>query len=443
MEDKLLIVSCPFPIIGGGEERSFQVLKLIKKYTYFDIEVIFPPDRIVDLLQIYCINDYDWKNIIKTLEKNRVPINQYSIMFLENGFGKQTKIGSFNISAFFDGLLPQRKINFYKEYIRKCIEHCDSETFKGIYSHHEYLDAVYVSKYLSSKLNLDFVILLQLEPFRSFVDATKSYFRFNRFDFRTLINFLPFMNLNTTISKEYRDLLKSKHFKGFLSVSITPILISGLTNTNYRVLRPANAFESKLLKYRRNIRKKENYAVFFARFTPGKGIFELPIIWRIVTKEIPDIRLIVCGRQDQRFLGKFKNLTKKYDVEDKIILKGYVPRDELFEIVSKAKVFVYPTHSDSFSLVTLESLAVGTPVIAYDIPAIKYTYRDINAVKIVREWNTREMAKRVIDILKISEDEYIEMLNERKLINFLKLHSSWENVAKNEAKELENLLNFE
>ena len=57
MNDKLLVVSCPFPITGGGE-RSFQVLKLIKEYTHFDIEVIVPPDCMVDLLH----HDYDWKS---------------------------------------------------------------------------------------------------------------------------------------------------------------------------------------------------------------------------------------------------------------------------------------------------------------------------------------------------------------------------------------------
>jgi len=50
-------------------------------------------------------------------------------------------------------------------------------------------------------------------------------------------------------------------------------------------------------------------------------------------------------------------------------------------------------------------------------------------------------AKKVVEVIKMNEDDYQKMLNERQLLNFLKLHSSWENVAKAEARELEKVLN--
>jgi Glycosyltransferase len=53
---------------------------------------------------------------------------------------------------------------------------------------------------------------------------------------------------------------------------------------------------------------------------------------------------------------------------------GFVSQDKLIDVVSKAKVLVYPSHFDSFPLVILESLALGTPVIAYKIPGVRSVY---------------------------------------------------------------------
>jgi len=65
---------------------------------------------------------------------------------------------------------------------------------------------------------------------------------------------------------------------------------------------------------------------------------------------------------------------------------------------------VYPSHEDSFSLVVLESLALGTMVVAYDIPAIREVYGDL--VYTVQEGDINSMARGVIKVLKMSESEY-------------------------------------
>ena len=54
---------------------------------------------------------------------------------------------------------------------------------------------------------------------------------------------------------------------------------------------------------------------------------------------------------------------------DGVRLTGWLSKEELYGLLSRAKVLLYPSHSDSFSIVVLESLACGTPVVAYASPA--------------------------------------------------------------------------
>ncbi|MGC9106484.1 MAG: glycosyltransferase, partial [Thermoprotei archaeon] len=93
------------------------------------------------------------------------------------------------------------------------------------------------------------------------------------------------------------------------------------------------------------------------------------------------------------------------------------------------KLFIYPTHVDGFSLAVLESLALGTPVVAYGIPAIRTVYSGLSAVKIVEEFDQEGAAKKAAEILSMSEKEIEDLMNEESLLKFLELHSDWDNVA--------------
>jgi len=50
-----------------------------------------------------------------------------------------------------------------------------------------------------------------------------------------------------------------------------------------KVLRPANAFDSGLLKFRD--KGKEDYAVYYARLSPAKGVLEINKILKDIDKK--------------------------------------------------------------------------------------------------------------------------------------------------------------
>jgi glycosyltransferase involved in cell wall biosynthesis len=93
-------------------------------------------------------------------------------------------------------------------------------------------------------------------------------------------------------------------------------------------------------------------------------------------------------------------------------------------------MLIYPSHCDTFSLVVLESLCLGTSVVAYNIPAITSIYRNLPAVRIVEEYDYKNMAKKAIEILKMDLNKFREEHTDRNLLAFLDLHHSWRNVAR-------------
>lgn len=209
-----------------------------------------------------------------------------------------------------------------------------------------------------------------------------------------------------------------------------------------RVMDPPLAVDKDLISKRKDYEKKKDYLVFYARLIPLKGILEIPyilkeIMWIGNNKEL---KLIIMGKfPNDSLKDLFFNLVKELRLEDNIVYKGFVPKDELLNIVSEAKCVVYPSHEDSFSLAILEALAVGTPVVAYDIPGPRSVFGDLSAVRFVEEFNIRHMAREVTNILRMKEDEYNSLIFNDKMEKFLEKHTNWDSVIENYYKDLMSL----
>ncbi|AWR93956.1 glycosyltransferase family 4 protein [Acidianus brierleyi] len=71
----------------------------------------------------------------------------------------------------------------------------------------------------------------------------------------------------------------------------------------------------------------------------------------------------------------------------------------LYGIMKGSRVFLYPSRVDSFGIVVAEALASGLPVVAYNIPAIKYYFGDCEAVKLVEVCDIQGLVKGVKEMI--------------------------------------------
>ncbi|AAK43088.1 Conserved hypothetical protein [Saccharolobus solfataricus P2] len=288
-----------------------------------------------------------------------------------------------------------------------------------IYDMHEDSITLRLSYHIAKRLNKPLVKLLHDEPFRnSFGRGYRKFLGIKGLAYDTLMwMFYKF---------DKRAFLRSINdgiLRGIAGVSKAPFYLSGIEeiahSVRLKVYEVGNAFNKDIIyKYRRT-RGKEDYAVFFARLVPQKGIKELPKI-----ADLLDSKIVVFGKI---FNENDRSILMSHP---KIEYKGYRPIEEVYNTVAKAKVLIYPSHQDGFSLVVLDTLALGTSVVAYDIPAIRFVFSSLKPVRTVREYDIKEMASTANSILRMKDEEYESEHEDEKVKKFLELHSSWANVAK-------------
>jgi glycosyltransferase involved in cell wall biosynthesis len=210
-----------------------------------------------------------------------------------------------------------------------------------------------------------------------------------------------------------------------------------ISHPNAMVLSPSNGIMNDLLKaspstspMKRKGEKIDNKVLFFARLFYHKGLFDIPKILASLS-ESTRFKLVVAGRfiyaEDEK---KFFDLLKKYGVSNSVEYKGYLSDEELYDEIRTAKVTLYPSHSDSFSMVVSQSLFFGTPVVAYDIAGLSI-YKKFGAVKLVREFDFGGMADAVLEFLKMPD--YEKLFDDPEMERFLRSHT-WENVAEQYSK---------
>ncbi|MEM3966325.1 MAG: glycosyltransferase [Ignisphaera sp.] len=152
-------------------------------------------------------------------------------------------------------------------------------------------------------------------------------------------------------------------------------------------------------KIRSKVKEKEKYIVFGGRPIAAKGVVEALIVFGFISRRISDIKLMFTDSINDTVLRKIMHLCRKLGIEDKVVFTGFIARDKRFEVVSKAKLMLYPSHIDAFPYAVLESLRLGTPVVGYDISALRFYYSNNPGVKLVREWDLEALATEAINIL--------------------------------------------
>ena len=209
------------------------------------------------------------------------------------------------------------------------------------------------------------------------------------------------------------------------------------------VIDPPLAVEKELLSKRKDVNEKKDYLVFYARQIPLKGILELPFIVKevITLSGYKELKVFIMGKFPVVDLKNFFfSIVNKLSLEENIVYKGYVSREELLNTVSEARCVVYPSHEDSFSLAILEAITMGTPVVAYDIPGPKSVYSGLSSVKFVDEFNIKSMATEVVKILKMTDDEYNSLVYNDKMDKFIEKYTDWDLVVERYYRNLMSLL---
>ena len=165
--------------------------------------------------------------------------------------------------------------------------------------------------------------------------------------------------------------------------------------------------------------KKENYLLYIGRICSGKGCNRLAHYFRQYKKMHPsDLKLYMAG--------SIENGYKEEYCED-IKYLGFITEDEKNRMLEQALLFMIPSKYESLSLVLLESLAAGTPVIVNgDCNVLRGQCVRSNAGLFYSSYLEFEA---VLDYMLSHKEIYEQMC--RNGIEFVKNEYNWDSVIDN------------
>jgi glycosyltransferase involved in cell wall biosynthesis len=158
--------------------------------------------------------------------------------------------------------------------------------------------------------------------------------------------------------------------------------------------------------------------VFIGRLKKHKLPHHALRAFSMIKREIPSAKMWVIGD------GYMLKELRKTDIKD-VIFYGRVKNELKYQLLSKAHMVLAPSVREGWGLVVVESNAMGTPVVAYNVPGLRDAVRDGENGVLVKENSPTALAASAISLLKDSK-----MLNELS-INALEFSKkfSWDNTA--------------
>ncbi|GAB3644468.1 glycosyltransferase family protein [Glycomyces tarimensis] len=117
----------------------------------------------------------------------------------------------------------------------------------------------------------------------------------------------------------------------------------------------------------------------------------------VVRRRITDVQLMLVGTGDQR--RRLERLATRLGVADALICTGFVADADLPAAYAAADVFVNPGTAELQSLVTLEAMASGLPVLAADASALPHLVRDGHNGYLFPPGDSAALADRLIAVL--------------------------------------------
>ncbi|MEM4436520.1 MAG: glycosyltransferase family 4 protein [Thermosphaera sp.] len=381
-------VSIPGMPPSGGSTRSTK--SIIEYSKYYDVDLIVP--RVVEWSRTKLKEVTSTFNIRKILH--------FSIK------GKPVNMLHERFSSLLYVCFPEK---IHKLFVR--IEQSGNVP-NAIIVLNEPASHIYVGNILIEKFEAPSMLMLQLPVFYCRKERREQIARALIIWYRNLYgdNFLNeisrsifgMLDLECSHSKKLRNTLRKYDLLVSVSKSI-PLEMGDEWVGKIHALNPGVSLYQEDLELVNSIksstREKKNHIVFGGRPDALKGLIEGLYAFKKISRARPDVKLIVTGHISDKLRRRVERLLHRLGISEKVILTGSISRAERLRAVAEAKLMIYPSHVDSFSYAVLESLYLGTPVVAYDIPALRIHYGGNPSVRLVEEGDLETLITDSIEVL--------------------------------------------
>ena len=177
----------------------------------------------------------------------------------------------------------------------------------------------------------------------------------------------------------------------------------------------------------------ENYIFVLSRIDTNKGHKEVLEAFDLVRKAKDDIYLVIGGgspnptEREKQLLREIHNIINSHNLQDRVIMYGYVPDEELPLLYQHSKFFVLPSKFEPFGMTSQEAMACGKTVVASKFGGIRDVITDGETGILIDPTDKKEFSEAMLDLLNNPEKAERIGLNARQMIVD---HYSWEAIAR-------------
>lgn len=179
------------------------------------------------------------------------------------------------------------------------------------------------------------------------------------------------------------------------------IIPNGMNIRNFEKLPEKGIFKEKY-----NIPKDKKLILFLSRINIKKGLDLLLPAFKTILAKRNDCILVLAG-PDDGYLSETERFIETESLQESIKLVGMLVGEDKLAAFSDADIFVLPSHSEGFSIATLEALVSGIPSLLSDRVGFGESIRESNAAHLV-ELNPESIVNGLTKML--DDEKYCELL---------------------------------
>jgi len=143
-----------------------------------------------------------------------------------------------------------------------------------------------------------------------------------------------------------------------------------------------------------------NIILFTGRLNTVKGLNYLIQAFQLVSEEIKDSVLVICGNGTGNYKHDLENLTTTLNLSSRVVFLDPVSAQDYPSLLASCDVFVLPSLSESFSIVTAEALSMEKPVVATRVTGVKEFVRNNETGLMVEPRDVKALSNAIVELLK-------------------------------------------
>jgi glycosyltransferase involved in cell wall biosynthesis len=144
-----------------------------------------------------------------------------------------------------------------------------------------------------------------------------------------------------------------------------------------------------------SIRRDEKIVLFLGRITMQKGPEYFLEAARLVLQKVDNVRFVMAGSGD--LIRKSIEMAAEMGIGHKVLFTGFLRGADVARVFKMADLYVMPSVSEPFGIAPLEALSHDVPVIISKQSGVAEVLTHVLKVDF---WDTREMANKIVAVLK-------------------------------------------